>query len=82
MTVTAHRALGARLLLLASAMLLTVGAAAQQPATAPAIHAKAAKRLVIRNAMVIDHVPTLMREVKDMVAKARAERRAQTTAGQ
>jgi hypothetical protein len=28
------------------------------------------------------HVPTLMREVKDMVAKARSERRAQTTAGQ
>ena len=28
------------------------------------------------------HVPTLMREVKDMVAKARLERRAQTTAGQ
>jgi len=28
------------------------------------------------------HVPALMKEVKDMVAKARAERPRQTTAGQ
>src|SRR5262249_28968305 len=35
------------------AILLTYGAGAQQPAATPSIHAKAARRLVIRNAMVI-----------------------------
>ena len=39
---------------LAAAALLTLGiTAAQQPSAAPAIHAKAARRLVITNAMVI-----------------------------
>src|SRR5450755_4419601 len=38
---------------LALAALLTVGLAAQPPPAAPVIHAKAARRLVIRNAMVI-----------------------------
>ena len=54
MVVPLRRALGACILVLASAMLLTFGASAQQQAAvAPAIHAKAAKRLLIRNAMVI-----------------------------
>jgi hypothetical protein len=54
MTVPFSRALGACGVLLASAMLFTFGASAQQQAAAtPAIHAKAAKRLLIRNAMVI-----------------------------
>src|SRR5438093_4966813 len=54
MVVPFRRALGACIVLLASAMLFTFGASAQQPAAVtPAIHAKAAKRLLIRNAMVI-----------------------------
>jgi len=38
---------------LALAALMTIGAGAQQPPSTPAIHAKAATRLVIKNAMVI-----------------------------
>src|SRR4051812_9760111 len=38
---------------LALAGLMTFGAGAQQPPATPAIHAKAAARLVIKNAMVI-----------------------------
>src|SRR4030095_5569496 len=37
----------------AVAVLLTFAAAAQQPATTPSIHAKASRRLIIKNAMVI-----------------------------
>src|SRR4051795_10442625 len=37
----------------ALAALITVAAAAQHPPPTPAIHAKAARRLIIKNAMVI-----------------------------
>ena len=37
----------------AAAILLTFGAAAQQPVSTPSIHAKQNHRLIIRNAMII-----------------------------
>jgi imidazolonepropionase-like amidohydrolase len=55
MILTFRRALPACFVLLASAMLPAfTRAAAPQPGQAPSIHAKAPKRLVIRNVMIID----------------------------
>jgi imidazolonepropionase-like amidohydrolase len=53
MFVFVRRALTVSVALAASAMLLTFRAAAQPAQTTPSMHAKPAKRLVIRNAMVI-----------------------------
>ena len=63
----------------AGAALLTLSVAAQQSTSVAALHAKVHSHLVKDG--IPYHVPTLMREVKDMVAKARADRARQTTAG-
>jgi len=64
---------------LSGAVTLTLGVAAQQATSVAALHAKVHSHLVKDG--IPYHVPTLMREVKDMVAKARADRAPQTTAG-